>query len=359
MRNIPKKEKIAVAMSGGVDSSVSALLLKERGHDVAGFYFRLFEGQKNESLKSAKAVAKKLKIPLRVIDLKKHFKKIVVANFISEYKNLRTPNPCVLCNRFIKFGFYLDVAKKLGYQRIATGHYAQIKRDKKDNFRLISGKDKNKDQSYFLFRLNQKQLSKIIFPVGEMTKEEVWKIAAKNKLPFEKKKESQEICFIQDKGYGDFLRRNLPGKYFESGKIVNPKQEILGIHNGLINYTIGQRKGIDQGEHKNNNKKPLYVSGFDKRKNKLIVGSEEEIYRKSMLIGNVSWISDAAKKKAYKNKGLLAKIRYRHKGTACKGEFKNGKITVNFRQAQRAVAPGQYAVIYHGKEVLGGGKILK
>lgn len=363
-----KKIKIAIAMSGGVDSSVSAWLLKKQGHEVHGFFMRFWSDPTcepkrensccdSQSLKKAKEVAKKLDIPLHIVDVNKLFKKLIVDSFIDEYKNLKTPNPCILCNEFIKFGWLLDFARKLGFEKIATGHYARIKKDRANFFHLYSGKDKNKDQSYFLHGLNQKQLEKIIFPVGNMAKKEVLKIARAKNLKFENRKESQEICFIRDKDYREFLKRHLPKKYFEPGEIINLENKPLGRHNGLVNYTIGQRRGIEQSENKNENKKPLYVVGFKKRENKLIAGSEKDIYNRKMRLKNATWISKIAEKKALDDKALSVKIRYRHVQAACSIGKEKTSLKVIFKKPQRAVTPGQYAVFYLKDEVLGGGII--
>lgn len=359
-----KKLKIAVAMSGGIDSSVSALLLKKRGFAVSGFFLKFWSdpacGIKrensccdSESLKKAKEVAKKLGMPIHIVDVEKIFKKTIVDNFIDEFKKLRTPNPCVGCNKFIKFGWFLDLTQKLGFDKIATGHYARIKKDKAGIFHLLCGKDRDKDQSYFLCQLNQKHLSKIIFPVGSLAKKEVIKIAKKNKLNFENKKESQEICFISDKKYGDFLKRHISQKYFQSGKIVDLGKNVVGKHSGLINYTIGQRKGIDQTGVKNQNKTLLYVAGFEEKENTLIAGSEKDIYRKSMRVKKINWISKAAEKKALSMENIKVKIRYRHVPASC--SIKGAEIKL--KKPQWAITPGQYAVFYLKDEVLGGGVI--
>lgn len=364
-----KKIKIAMAMSGGIDSSVSALLLKKQGYDVAGFFIKFWADPTcnlerensccdTKSLEKAKETAKKLKIPFYVIDVKKIFKKIVVDGFIDGYKNLETPNPCVVCNKFIKFGWFLDFAEKLGFEKIATGHYARIKKDKEGVWRLFSGYDKIKDQSYFLHQLNQEQLAKIIFPVGEITKKEVEKIAKSNDLNFEGRKESQEICFIKGESYREFLKRHLAEKYFKSGEIVDFENKKIGCHDGLINYTIGQRKGIKQDEIKGENKKPLYVFGLRKKGNKLIVGPEEDILSREMFLKDLTWISKMAKKKALESGNLKIKIRYRH--LPASGILKKGpkNFIVKFEKPQRAITPGQYAVFYDKDEILGGGKIV-
>jgi tRNA-uridine 2-sulfurtransferase len=370
-KNIIKKEKVAVAMSGGVDSSVSALLLKEQGYSVTGFFIKFWSEPEcgikrensccdSESLKKTKEVAKKIGIPFHVVDAQKIFKKTVVDYFIDGYKKLETPNPCVLCNKLIKFGWFLNFAEKLGFGKIATGHYVQIKKDENGIFHLFQGKDDAKDQSYFLCRLNQKQLKKIIFPVGNMVKEEVKKIAGKNKLLFENKKESQEICFIRNGSYREFLKRQLPEKYFHVGNILDMKNKKIGEHQGLLNYTIGQRKGIEQKGIKNENKRPLYVVDFKKKENNLIVGSEMEILRKNLRLNDIHWISEATQKKALKKGKMSVKIRYRSQKANCIIKFSKrnkSEAEIFFGKSQKAVTPGQFAVFYAGREVLGSGVI--
>jgi tRNA-specific 2-thiouridylase len=238
--------------------------------------------------------------------------------------------------------------------------------DKKGIFHLLRGKDKTKDQSYFLYRLNQEQLSRVIFPLGEMTKEETKKMARKNNLPVNADSESQEICFLGDTDYREFLRKNLPKKYFRPGNIVNTKGKIIGRHEGFINYTIGQRKGINQTEmsyevglRKNmKDKKRLYVIRFDKKKNELIVGADRDLLKKEVIVNDLSWVSSWAKEKALKNKNILAKIRYRHIAVPCSVQLFGQKLKVIFKTSQRAIVPGQSLVIYSGEEVLGGGVIV-
>jgi tRNA-specific 2-thiouridylase len=349
---IANKPKIAVAMSGGVDSSVSAMLLQEKGYETVGFHMNL--GCDLSS--SAKKVAEALGMTFFEVDGKKVFQKEVINYFISEYKNLRTPNPCVMCNKLIKFGWLLETVRKKKFDLMATGHYARIKKDKNGISHLLTGYDKTKDQSYFLYRLDQAQLAKVIFPLGEFSKEEIKKIAKKRKLPCEKS-ESQEVCFITDESYREFLKKHLPEKCFQSGRIINTKGEIIGQHDGLINYTIGQRKGINQVGIRDDNRKPLYVVGFNQKKNELIVGEDDDLLKKEVVAGDLSWVSPWAKEKALANKNIKARIRYRHIQAHCSVKIIGKKLQVTFETSQRAIVPGQSLVLYSGEEVLGGGVI--
>jgi tRNA-specific 2-thiouridylase len=248
----------------------------------------------------------------------------------------------------------LEEAKKRGFSKVATGHYAQIKEDKEGIFHLISGKDNNKDQSYFLYYFNQQQLKKIIFPVGNLLKDETRKIAKKNELPVSDKKESQEICFIPDDDYRNFLKKYLKLK---AGNIVDTKGKILGKHSGLINYTIGQRKGLGNLSIKDESRKPLFVLGFNKKNNSLIVGLEKDLYQKKAFLKDFHWISEEAKRVAFSGKGLKAKIRYRSEAIPCVVKKSKNELEISFRKPQRAITPGQSAVFYFKREVLGGGII--
>jgi tRNA-uridine 2-sulfurtransferase len=361
------KEKVALGMSGGVDSSVAAHMLKKQGYDVTGFFIKFWSDPlcpvkkqnsccNDESMLSAQTVAFQLGIPFYAIDAKKLFKKSVVDNFIQEFGGYRTPNPCVRCNQLVKFGWFLDFAKSIGFDKVATGHYCNIKQEK-EVFKLLKGGDATKDQSYFLYRLKQEQLSRIIFPVGKYTKKEVWMIANANKIKIRNIKESQEICFIGDKDYRDFLKRYLAKNYFKSGDIVDTAGRIVGKHSGLLNYTIGQRKGIET-IIKYENKKPLYVIGFDIKKNQLIVGEDRLVYKKEMVLGDLTWMSDWAKDESFKIKNLRVGIRYHHPVISCQIKKKNNNLLVTFNKPQRAITPGQSAVFYKGNTILGGGIIV-
>lgn len=375
-----KNKKVAVAMSGGVDSSVAAMLLKKQGYEVVGFMMKLWynpsckvDGRENaccdeKSVNDARQVADKLGIPFYLVDAREEFKNEVVDYFIEEYKALRTPNPCVKCNQKIKFGWLLDFAKKAGCDYLATGHYARIasnsgiskleSRNSKHHH-LLKGTDEKKDQSYFLYNLTQDQLAHIIFPVGEYKKGEIRKMAKETDLPVHEKVESQEICFIQENNYREFLKRHISEDYFKEGEIVDSSGYLIGHHQGLINYTIGQRKGVSQEYRVMNQgeeKKPLYVIGFDLEKNQLIVGEENELYKSETRLIKVHFIQNQEPEIKDEEK-IEVKIRYRHPQIGAKLINKASNCLIKFDIPQRAVTPGQSAVFYKGDEVIGGGII--
>lgn len=329
-----------VAMSGGVDSSVAAALLKRDGYEVAGIFMRVNDFSRDSELR-AKKVAKILRIKLNIVDLRKEFKKKVIDHFLQEEKVGRTPNPCVVCNKEIKFGLLLERAKKLGADFLATGHYA-IQKDG----RLFVAKDKNKDQSYFLNRLGQDQLKRVLFPVGSYTRAEVEKMAEKFSLPFSGVKKSMEVCFIP-KTTEEFLKKHLKQK---SGEIVNLNGQVLGKHRGLALYTIGQRKGIGLSGG------PFYVIAKNQKKNELIVSkNEKDLFRKEILLEDVSWISGKEPKLPLK---IEVKIRYRTSAVlAILDKLSVKSYKLSFSHPVRAVTPGQSAVFYRGEELLGGGII--
>jgi tRNA-specific 2-thiouridylase len=334
-----RKEVIA-AMSGGLDSSVVAALLKKAGFEVKGVFFDLadtpgFRGSKVR----AKKVARILKIPLSVFNLKREFKKRIIDCFLADYKQGRTPNPCVACNKEIKFGFLFRKFPPKSF--FATGHYVRLK-----DGRLFKGRDKERDQSYFLWQLNQKELRRVLFPVGNYTKEEVRVLAKNFGLPVLKVPESREICFIP-KEINGFLKRRLKTA---PGKIVDAKGKILGQHQGLWFYTIGQRKGIKLSDG------PFFVLGKDLKKNLLIVSkNQKDLFKKELIAKEVNWISGKPSRFPFEAK---VKIRYRHKEVLAKLKLINSKrVKVIFRKAQLAVTPGQSVVFYQGEELLGGGII--
>ncbi len=355
MKNLSKR-KIVVAMSSGIDSSVAAALLKKAGFEVTGVFMKLADLPRfRESERRAKKVAKILGIPLLVLDLRREFKERVINFFLKEYKLGLTPNPCVVCNKEIKFGLLLEKALSLNADYITTGHYACLKKEK-DGTHLLKGKDKEKDQSYFLWQLNQKQLKHILFPIGDYTKTQVRIISKKFKLPILKIPESQEICFVQAT-INDFLKLHLKEK---PGKIISKEGKIIGEHQGLWFYTIGQRKGIGlpggPAFAKASAGNPYYVLDKDLKKNLLIITkNENDLYRKELIAKNVNWISGKIPKLPLK---IRAKIRYRHEpaSTVITRSLKS-KVSLRFTQPQRAITPGQSVVFYKGQEVLGGGVI--
>ena len=365
-------KKVIVAMSGGVDSAVAAVLLKDQGCQAEGVFMRLGIAGDNESEKNARAVAKKLGIEFHSLNLSREFKKIIISYFISEYQKGRTPNPCVECNREIKFGLLMDKVLEMGANYIATGHYARLQREITNhklsaqdgpalgwqipNFKLLKAKDKNKDQSYFLYTLTQKKLKHCLFPLGDYTKDEVRKIAGKNetlKGKFRDKfqKESQEICFIQSKYYGDFLKKYLK---LISGKIVDEDDNVLGEHKGLPLYTIGQRRDIGIG-----GTGPYYAIGINKRKNQLVVSNnknDKNLFSKELIAKKVNWISGNIPKFPLK---IKAKTRYRMNECPAIVNKIKGKYIVKFSKPQRAIMSGQSVVFYKGSEILGGGIIMQ
>ncbi len=342
MRKERENKKIVVALSGGVDSSVvAALLKKEKGVEATGAFMRL-NGLSSQAEKRARKVAKILHIPFFVFNFEKEFKKKVVSCFLQESGKGLTPNPCVVCNKKIKFGLFLEKALRLEADFIATGHYARIR-----NGCLLAARDKNKDQSYFLWQLSQKQLKKVLFPIGGYTRQEVEKMAEKFKLPFAGVRKSQEICFAP-KTVEEFLKRRLKSK---TGQIIDVSGNILGKHEGLHLYTIGQRKGIRLSGG------PFYVLDKDFKKNTLIVTkNEKDLFKKELLVSQINWLSGQEPVFPLR---INAKIRYRQKSATATiaKKLKSGRYKLSFNKAQRAVTPGQSVVFYRGLEVLGGGII--
>lgn len=332
---------VAIAMSGGVDSSVTAATLVEKGHKCFGVYMNLWEGS---DPKPAKEVAKKIGIKLHVINLQKEFKKEVINYYLDSYKKGETPNPCAMCNPKIKFGALLKKSQELGAEFLATGHYARIKGKE-----LHKGIDNKKDQSYFLYRLNQKQLSKALFPLGSQRKTKTRHIAKKLGLKIvEEKKESQGICFIQDKFYTDFLKRNLPDKYFDPGLIVDLEGNKLGRHRGLPYYTCGQRKGIRIGGPGG----PYYVIKCDHERNEVVVGEDSDLWHKEIYARDLNFISG---RKPGKPQKIHARIRHLGKLEPAKLEISGSRAKITFPKPVRAFTAGQSVVFYKGTQVLGGG----
>jgi len=359
------KGVVAVAMSGGVDSSVAAALLKSQGYEVIGVTMNLFslpkEACRSENLRSccgrtaqedANRVAIALGIPHFVVDFRAEFEVSVIADFCREYRGGRTPNPCIRCNRFIKFGLLLERVKALGADFLATGHYANGGIDPASGRRLLrKGIDAAKDQSYFLYPLTQAELSRTLFPVGEYTKSRIRALAAEFRLPVAEKAESQEICFIPDDDYPRFLKERWPDA-FCPGPIVDMRGKKIGTHGGIAHFTVGQRRGLGIAAPR-----PLYVVAIDVGKNTIVAGGNEDLYRQGLEASDVNWISEEGPAAP---RAARARIRYKHvEAPAMITPRDSGKVLVEFEKAQRAVTPGQAVVFYDGDIVLGGGIITR
>lgn len=342
-------------MSGGVDSSVSALLLKEQGYEVVGTTLELFAGSSccnTNTYLDAKNVCNQIGIPHFIFDCKNEFRKYIIDDFINCYANCKTPNPCIECNKYMKFGFMWEKAKELGCNYIATGHYAKTEYSEKYK-RWVLKKSNNvkKDQSYVLWNMPKELVEHILFPLADFeTKDKIREIARNNNLKVANKPDSEDICFVPDGNYKKFLETNSNIRP-KAGNIVNSKGEVLGKHTGLYNYTIGQRKGLGISH-----KTPLFVLGFDKKKNEVIVGEQEELYKKEILVSEINLLLVDEIKEPVE---VEVKTRYSAKSAKAKIWQDNENIKVVFDEPQRAITPGQSAVFYVGDIVLGGGKIVK
>lgn len=389
------KKRVVVGLSGGVDSSVTAYLLQQQGYEVIGMFMKNWHDDSvtisNEcpwldDSNDAMIIAQQLGIPFQAIDLSAEYKTRIVDYMFAEYERGRTPNPDVLCNREIKFDIFLNTAVKLGADYVATGHYARREEtniDGKKVYRLLAGKDNNKDQSYFLCQLTQAQLAKALFPIGELTKPEVRAIAKEINLATAEKKDSQGLCFIGKVHLPDFLQQQLKPKkgkvievpaeatVFNNGfdtsdleSIVSPYEltpgdgKVVGEHKGAHYYTIGQRKGLNMGGHE----KPLFVIGTDTTENIIYMGMGDDhpgLYRKGLFIpsAHVHWIREDVKLQIGETREYMARIRYRQKLESCMLHKKENGLYIIFQNPQRGVTPGQFAAWYEGDELIGSGVI--
>lgn len=367
--------KIAVAMSGGVDSSAAAAILREQGHELVGFTMQLWNQRRGisvdengESLPSrccslddvydARRVAEELGFPFYVLNLEKEFERDVVQPFVNSYLNGETPIPCVACNSRLKFASLDKLATSLGCEKVATGHYARVEFDEATRrHRLLRGRDPQKDQSYFLWELTQDQLSRALFPLGELSKSDARQAARDNQLAVAEKKESQEICFVPDGDYAGFIDRYLAAEQQtdrmpRGGDIVTSNGDVIGTHTGIHRYTIGQRRGIGVSQPR-----PLYVLGIDTAKDQVIVGYDEDLLSEEFTAAGVNWI-------ALDNPAepVRAEVRVRYRHTAAPATLRpleDNRVRVQFDEPQRAITPGQATVFYRGDEVVGGGWIVK
>lgn len=341
------KPRVFIGMSGGVDSSAAAYLLREQGYDVAGCTLLLRDGGEAEA-EDARRVCEALKIPHMVLSLREAFQKAVIGDFLAAYTAGRTPNPCIRCNEAIKFGAMLDFALENGFSYIATGHYAAVSRDTETGRYVLSAVPTGKDQSYVLYRLSQAQLSHVLFPLAALTKPEIRAIAEKANLPVAHKPESQDICFIPDGDYAAFLNRcGIPDT---PGDFVDCTGRVLGRHRGIFHYTVGQRKGLGIALGV-----PMYVVALDPKENRVVLGPEGSQYRSTLTVENMNWVSVAAPAAPFR---AQVKVRYQAKPAWARlMPNADGTCGVQFDAPQRAPAPGQAAVFYDGARVLGGGVI--
>ena len=355
------KHKVVVGLSGGVDSSVAAWLLKQQGHEVSGVFMKNWEDDDDDAHCSSRedwvdavSVADVLGIEIEQVNFAGEYKDRVFAHFLQEYQAGRTPNPDVLCNNEIKFAAFLDHALKSGADRIATGHYAGV-REVDGLFQLLKGEDGTKDQSYFLHRLNQQQLAKSLFPLASLTKREVRAIAEREGIPTWNKKDSTGICFIGERPFREFLERYVPRA---PGVMRTPDGAVVGEHQGIAFYTIGQRNGLKIGGQAGGDGEPWFVARKDPQLNELTVVQGHDhplLLRESVEIENTHWIAGTD---PHTHWVYAAKTRYRQEDAACSlGWLRGGKALIEFAEPQWAVTPGQYAVVYESKVCLGGGVI--
>ena len=345
-------EKILVGMSGGVDSSVCASVLAEKGYSVSGVTLALLgeDLASSQNIKDAKAVCDRLSIEHYAIDLSEDFKKFVIDYFVNEYIEGKTPNPCIACNKNIKFGKMLKIAKEKGFSKIATGHYARVEYQN-GRYLLKKAKDISKDQSYVLYCLSQEQLSSVEFPLGEYTKPQVREIAQNNGFVNANKKDSQDICFVPDGDYASFIEKTA-NFVSSTGDYINRQGEKIGEHKGVIHYTIGQRKGLGVAFGH-----PVFVISKNAETNRVVLGEQEELFYKSVLVKDVNFIPFDELKGSL---NVTAKLRYNQiPQPAVIKKTEDGNVLITFNEPQRAPSPGQAAVFYDGDIVVGGGIIVR
>lgn len=337
-------------MSGGVDSSVSACLLRQQGYGVEGVFMALAQPDLDRQLERVKAVAAKIGVPLRVLDLAEAFRRCVLDYFADSYFAGKTPNPCMVCNPNIKFGRLLSAVRGLSFGLLATGHYVRVEKEPGRPVRLLRGMDPQKDQSYFLSQLRQEQLRHLLFPLGAWRKTEVYQLAASFGLAGVHGSESQDVCFLKDTEVGLYLDRVAPGRTVP-GEIVDLQGRRLGAHQGIHHYTIGQRRGLALPDSS-----PYYVVALEARRHLVVVGKKEDLWQRRLSVGGVNWLAGAAPSLPL---NCTVRIRYRHQpAPAIIQQGAGDCYDILFEDPQRAITPGQFAVFYHGEEVLGGGEIL-
>jgi len=342
---MPQKQ-VAVAMSGGMDSSVAAALLKSQGYQVIGVTMQLLSDYGDKSAEQAKQIVKSLGIPHHVTDFSELFSRKVITPFCTEYGRGRTPNPCIACNQYIKFGLLLNKVRQMGADYLATGHYARVE-PCPSGYRLLKAIDHSKDQSYFLYTLGQEQLRYLLLPMGNLYKSQARRMARELGLANTATRyESQDICFIPDNNYRSFIAEHIPS---QPGDIIDTDGKILGKHKGLAHYTVGQRQGLGLASDKR-----LYVLKLDAKSNRLVVGSHDQLSSNKLVASQLNWISGKAPEDS---SDITAKVRYKSPETAASLHLNNGTAEVRFSQPQWAIAPGQAIVFYQGEAVSGGGII--